>query len=85
MISDRAYLWLFPPGQAEPVVCGVVAWNGAEYVFRYGKSYLARPDAIPLSIPGRPLGELTGEPYVLDHELSGAASRTAPLSSWSRT
>ncbi|QJX03037.1 helix-turn-helix domain-containing protein [Alcanivorax sp. IO_7] len=78
MISDRAYLWLFPPGQAEPVVCGVVAWDGAEYVFRYGKSYLARPDAIPLSIPGRPLGELTGEPYVLDLELSGAVRDAAP-------
>ena len=83
MISDRAYLWLFPPGQAEPVVCGVVAWNGAEYVFRYGKSYLARPDAIPLSIPGRPLGELTGEPYVLDHELSGAVRDAAP-DAWGR-
>ncbi|WP_101674425.1 type II toxin-antitoxin system HipA family toxin [Alloalcanivorax mobilis] len=83
MISDRAYIWIFPPGQTKPVVCGVVAWDGTEYVFRYGRSYLARRDAIPLSIPGRPLGELTGEPFVLDNELSGALRDAAP-DAWGR-
>lgn len=83
MISDKAYIWVFLPGLAEPVVCGVVAWDGVEYVFRYGKSYLARPDAIPLSIPGRPLGELTGDPYTLDNELSGALRDAAP-DAWGR-
>ncbi|EKF72816.1 hypothetical protein A11A3_16787 [Alcanivorax hongdengensis A-11-3] len=83
MISDKAYIWIFLPGQTEPVVCGVVAWDGSEYVFRYGKSYLARANAIPLSIPGRPLGELTGDPYVLDNELSGALRDASP-DAWGR-
>ncbi len=83
MISEKAYIWIFLPGQTEPVVCGVVAWDGAEYVFRYGKSYLARADAIPLSIPGCPLGELTGDPQALDKELSGALRDAAP-DAWGR-
>ncbi|AFT69550.1 HipA-like protein family [Alloalcanivorax dieselolei B5] len=83
MISDKAYIWVFLPGLTEPVVCGVVAWDGVEYVFRYGKSYLARPDAMPLSIPGRPLGELTGDPYTLENELSGALRDAAP-DAWGR-
>lgn len=83
MISDKAYIWIFLPGQAKPVVCGVVAWDGAEHVFRYGKSYLARSNAMPLSIPGCPLGTLTGDPYVLDDELSGALRDAAP-DAWGR-
>jgi serine/threonine-protein kinase HipA len=39
-------VWL--PGQTEPVVAGAVQADGAELVFAYGKSYLARPDAISL-------------------------------------
>lgn len=83
MISERAYIWVFLPGHTAPVICGVVAWDGAEHVFRYGKSYLARSDAMPLSIPGRPLGDLTGNPCVLDGELSGALRDAAP-DAWGR-
>lgn len=45
-------VWIHLPGQAEPVVCGRVALRqlgpnaASDYV--YGRSYLARSDAIPL-------------------------------------
>lgn len=57
----EAYAWLWLPGQAAPVVCGkVAAGEGgpeAPHHFLYGRSYLAREDALPLlphDLPLRP-------------------------------
>jgi len=52
MTSDRAYVWTWLPGATVPVVCGVVTQVGSELRFAYGKSYLARPDAITLQPEG---------------------------------
>ncbi|MEX0604850.1 MAG: HipA domain-containing protein [Marinobacter sp.] len=83
MISEEAFLWLYLPGEIEPVVCGVVAFNGYEHVFRYARSYLDRENAITLAPPGRPLGELTDDETVLDAELN-CAIRDASPDAWGR-
>ena len=83
MISEKVFLWICLPREIEPVVCGVVAFNGYEHVFRYARSYLERNDAIPLAPPGRPLGELTDDEYVLDAELNSAIRDASP-DAWGR-
>ncbi|MCL7943411.1 HipA domain-containing protein [Marinobacter sp. ATCH36] len=83
MISEEAFLWFYLPGEIEPVVCGVVAFNGYEHVFRYARSYLERNNAIPLAPPGRPLGKLTEDEAVLDAELNSAIRDASP-DAWGR-
>ena len=58
-----AFVWAWLPGATEPVVAGrVVAVDVDRYVFAYGKSYVARPDAVPLYAPELPLREGPIEP-----------------------
>ena len=47
----RAFVWVWLPGASDPVVACAVLADGAELVFAYGKSYLARRDAISLQPP----------------------------------
>ncbi|MFV1989658.1 MAG: type II toxin-antitoxin system HipA family toxin, partial [Acidimicrobiales bacterium] len=62
----EAYVWIWLPGESEPVVAGRLETVGAITYFNYGQSYLAREAAIPLYLPElplvegriRPLGEL---------------------------
>ena len=62
-----AFVWVWLPGKTEPVVAGRVASEDGLCTFFYGKTYLARPDRIPLYLPElplqrgeiRPLGQLT--------------------------
>uniref|UniRef100_UPI000835B6CC type II toxin-antitoxin system HipA family toxin n=1 Tax=Azohydromonas lata TaxID=45677 RepID=UPI000835B6CC len=59
--AAEAFVWVHLPGQAEPVVCGRFAHRGtpagvAVGEFVYGRSYLARPDALaidPVALPLR--------------------------------
>ncbi len=51
----RAYVWVWLPGATEPVVAGVLEASGDIIYFNYGRSYLARPDAVPLYSPELPL------------------------------
>ncbi|WP_148255379.1 type II toxin-antitoxin system HipA family toxin [Aidingimonas lacisalsi] len=56
--SQRAYVWVWLPGQTSPVVAGLVERDDQErYRFAYGRRYLAREDAISLypgELPLRP-------------------------------
>lgn len=52
---SEAYVWVWLPGATEPVVAGRLSVEGALVVFNYGKSYLARADAMPLYLPELPL------------------------------
>jgi serine/threonine-protein kinase HipA len=45
---DEAYVWIWLPGRTTPVVAGVLARAGDQLVFNYGRSYLARKDAVPI-------------------------------------
>jgi len=61
MISDttdayaQAYVWIWLPNSEVPVVAGVLSRNAKQLVFNYGRSYLARADAIAIYGPELPL------------------------------
>ena len=59
MTSDanytQAFVWVWLPDQTEPIVAGLLSASGKQLVFNYGRSYLARKDAIPLYEPELPL------------------------------
>lgn len=51
----QAYVWIWLPNSTAPVVAGVLVRQGKQFVFNYGRSYLARPDAVALYAPELPL------------------------------
>lgn len=59
MISEEgykeAYVWIWLPNETEPVVAGLLTQVGKELLFNYGKSYLARKNAIAIYEPELPL------------------------------
>jgi len=59
MTSDRpyeeAFVWIWLPGETAPVVTGKLSAAGDRLLFHYGKSYLARTNAIALYEPELPL------------------------------
>lgn len=61
MISDaaipytQAYVWIWLPASADPVVAGVLTRAGGRLQFNYGRSYLARADAMAIYAPELPL------------------------------
>ena len=59
MISNgsysEAFVWVWLPGAVEPAVAGKLTAEGDLLIFNYGKSYLARENAIPLYHPELPL------------------------------
>lgn len=62
---DEAYVWFWLPGKVEPVVAGRIArQQDGKLSFNYGRSYLARQDAIPIYEPELPLepGEVRPSP-----------------------
>ena len=60
MISEvsqprEAFVWIWLPHRTSPVVAGRVRAQDGQHVFAYGRSYLAREDAIPIYEPELPL------------------------------
>lgn len=51
----EAYIWIWLPEQVEPVVAGRLAPTAEGLQFNYGRSYLARDNAISLYSPELPL------------------------------
>jgi len=52
---SRAYVWVWLPGETNPVVAGSLDARGERVFFNYGRSYLDRGNAIPLYLPELPL------------------------------
>jgi len=52
---SEAYVWIWLPGAVQPVVAGLLSKQGQQLVFNYGRSYLAREDAIALYAPELPM------------------------------
>ena len=52
---SEAYVWIWLPGATQPVVAGLLSQQGGALAFNYGRSYLARPDAIAIYAPELPL------------------------------
>lgn len=63
MISEatpnEAFVWIWLPGTTTPVVAGRIEKVGEQIFFNYGRSYLARKNAISLYDPELPLREGT--------------------------
>jgi serine/threonine-protein kinase HipA len=65
--ANSAFVWVWLPGQDEPVVAGRIDRINEVYLFTYGASYRSRDDAVPLYLPElpvepgqlRPRGDLT--------------------------
>jgi len=51
----EAFVWIWLPGETEPVVAGRLFSVGEQLLFNYGRSYLARNNAISLYEPELPL------------------------------
>ncbi len=51
----EAFVWTWLPGAGDPVVAGRIELSGGIVLFNYGRSYLARREAIPLYLPELPL------------------------------
>lgn len=79
---DEAYVWVWLPGATEPVVAGRLHARDGMVAFNYGRSYLARSEAIPLYLPELPLktGELPPLPGLA---LPGCIRDAAP-DAWGR-
>lgn len=52
---DGAFVWIWLPGESEPVVAGRLTRDGNRLTFNYGASYLRRKNAIPIYEPELPL------------------------------
>lgn len=63
----QAYVWIWLPNSEVPVVAGVLSRDGKQLVFNYGRSYLARADAIALYAPE--LSLQTGAIPLLQHSV----------------
>ncbi|MBL8776909.1 MAG: type II toxin-antitoxin system HipA family toxin [Acidimicrobiales bacterium] len=50
-----AFVWIWLPDDAEPVVCGRLEYDGDSASFAYVRSYLDRSDAVPIYEPELPL------------------------------
>ena len=77
----RAFVWVWLPGAAEPVVAGRLDIAGTVITFTYGRSYLARKDRIALHLPELPLDRGPISPLVGD--VAGCIADAAP-DSWGR-
>lgn len=52
---SEAFVWVWLPGAVDPVVAGKLTADGDHLIFNYGKSYLARDNAIALYDPELPM------------------------------
>ena len=82
---EDAYVWIWLPGKVEPVVAGRLFDEGDTrnvIEFNYGKSYLAREDAIPIYLPELPLQ--AGELPLPDGLTMPSSLRDAAPDAWGR-
>lgn len=74
-----AFVWCWLPGAGEPVVAGRLDTVGDVVSFTYGRSYLERPNAMPLYLPELPLGDRPIDP--LSGDIAGCIADAGP-DSW---
>lgn len=60
--AAEAFVWMWLPGETEPVVAGRLDQDGERLLFTYGASYRRRKSAIPIYEPELPLQEGTIAP-----------------------
>jgi serine/threonine-protein kinase HipA len=80
---EEAYVWIFLPGETEPVVAGRLArQDDGRLTFNYGQSYLARTNAIAIYDPELPL--MAGEIPTRDTMQLPSCIRDASPDAWGR-
>jgi len=79
---NEAYVWIWLPGETKPVVAGILQRVGSQLLFNYGRSYLARKNAISIYEPELPLqaGEI---PLAADLSMPGSIRDASP-DAWGR-
>ena len=60
---DSVFVWVWLPGETQPVVAGRITMDGGRYIFNYGASYLERENAIPIYEPELPLRRGRIDPF----------------------
>jgi serine/threonine-protein kinase HipA len=80
--SKGAYVWIWLEGESDPVVAGRLTQKDNQLVFNYGKSYLARKNAISFYTPELPLKEGIQTP-IADMELPSCIRDGSP-DAWGR-
>lgn len=80
--AAMAFVWIWLPDATEPVVCGRIDLVSGINRFTYGKSYLARPNAMPVWLPELPLVDTVILPEA-PHVIAGALRDAAP-DQWGR-
>ena len=80
--SGEAYVWIWLPNETVPVVAGLLTKVGNELHFNYGRSYLARENAISIYEPELPLEP--GEIPLLDGLSMPSCIRDASPDAWGR-
>jgi len=78
----EAYVWIWMPGETQPVVAGILQRVGARLLFNYGRSYLARENAVSIYEPELPLQ--AGEIPLADNLLMPGSIRDASPDAWGR-
>jgi serine/threonine-protein kinase HipA len=79
---NQAYVWIWLPGEIEPVVAGVLQRADDRLLFNYGKSYLARENAISIYAPELPLR--AGELPLVDGLIMPGCIRDGSPDAWGR-
>ncbi len=79
---DHAYVWIWLPGETEPVVAGKLTLEGVNLIFNYGKSYLDRPNKIAIYDNELPLR--SGIIYPLDGLTMPGCIRDGSPDAWGR-
>jgi serine/threonine-protein kinase HipA len=51
----QAFVWIWLPGETDPMVAGRVQRDSEIYPFTYGRSYLSRANSLPIYTPELPL------------------------------
>jgi serine/threonine-protein kinase HipA len=79
---NSAYVWIWLPGECNPVVAGKLKVDGNSLIFNYGKSYLSRDNAI--SIYDKELPLQPGDLPLLSGLTCPGCIRDAAPDAWGR-
>lgn len=79
---SEAYVWIWLPGEVNPVVAGKLTQEGKTLVFNYGQSYLDRPNKISIYEPELPLKQ--GVLPLLSNLTMPACIRDGSPDAWGR-
>ena len=82
MTSDYAFVWIWLPNEATPVVAGKLTRKNNRFIFNYGRSYLNRENAIAIYDPELPLQ--TGEIPLNNVMVIPSCIRDASPDAWGR-